>query len=177
MDCRNFRDNHLAFLDDALAPAELAAMREHVAECTSCSTHDTAVRRGLLLVRNLPSIQPSADFSARLNARLNEACARDAVRRAAEHLQRAPGIGLFAATAAGLLAASLFLTAVVTRPVRDIVMAPVVANHPEPQATVSVNAAQVATFPASVPVWPTALLVEQAHAQFAETQFQLASWR
>ena len=177
MDCRTFRDNHLAFLDDALAPAELAAMRDHVAECHGCATHDTAVRRGLLLVRNLPSIEPSADFRARLNARLDEACARDAMRRAAEHLQRAPGIGLFAATAAGLLAASLLLTAVVSRPVRDITMPPVVANHPEPQVTVSVHAAQIATIPAAVPVWPTALLVEQAHAQFAETQFQFASWR
>ena len=47
-------------------------MYGHLDECERCATFDMAIRRGLLVARNLPSIQPSADFSAKLRARLRE---------------------------------------------------------------------------------------------------------
>src|ERR1700675_4773412 len=70
MDCREFCDQHLAFVDDTLAGIELVRMQQHLVECQSCAKHDAKIRRALLLFRNLPSIEPSADFSQRLEARL-----------------------------------------------------------------------------------------------------------
>jgi anti-sigma factor RsiW len=72
MDCREFCDKHVPFVDDTLAGIELVRMQRHIAECESCAKHDARVRRALLIFRNLPSIQPSADFSQRLEARLNK---------------------------------------------------------------------------------------------------------
>jgi anti-sigma factor RsiW len=72
MDCREFGKKHLAFVDDTLSAVDTAAMRRHLHVCSRCARHDTRIRRGLLLARNLPMIQPSADFMERLNARLRE---------------------------------------------------------------------------------------------------------
>src|SRR6476659_8394429 len=72
MDCREFRKRHVAFVDDFLSAVEMDAMHRHVRMCSRCSRQDTVVRRSLLIVRNLPTIEPSPDFMARLNARLRE---------------------------------------------------------------------------------------------------------
>ncbi len=72
MDCTDFRRHHLAYLDDTLPGDVLVAAERHRVECAACGAHDTLVRRSLLLARNLPSIEPSADFTARLDARLRE---------------------------------------------------------------------------------------------------------
>ena len=45
-------------------------MQRHLDACSRCSRQDTAIRRSLMLVRNLPPIEPSPEFMARLNARL-----------------------------------------------------------------------------------------------------------
>src|SRR5918998_144993 len=107
MDCTSFRDRHLLFVDDALDERDLVAMERHLAECEGCRRHDTAVRRGMLLYRNLPQIVPSADFQARLQVRLREA--REGARaRAADRVRaplRSPGLGLFAASVLGVVAA------------------------------------------------------------------------
>ena len=70
MDCSTFRRLHLAYLDDTLCADLLVAAECHVIECPACARHDTAVRRALLLARNLPAIEPSADFTERLHERL-----------------------------------------------------------------------------------------------------------
>src|SRR6476646_9309029 len=72
MDCREFSDKHVAFVDDTLAGIELVRMQCHIAECGCCAKQDAKIRRALLLFRNLPSIEPSADFSTRLEARIRE---------------------------------------------------------------------------------------------------------
>ncbi len=72
MDCTDFRRHHLAYVDDTLPGDVLVAAERHRVECATCGAHDTLVRRSLLIARNLPSIEPSADFSARLEARLRE---------------------------------------------------------------------------------------------------------
>ncbi len=51
---------------------QLGAMYGHLGECNRCSRLDTAVRRGLLVARNLPTIEPSREFMPRLEARLRE---------------------------------------------------------------------------------------------------------
>jgi len=40
MDCREFCEQHLAFVDDTLAGVELVRMQGHIAECESCAKHD-----------------------------------------------------------------------------------------------------------------------------------------
>src|SRR5688500_3094334 len=89
MDCRTFRKNHDAFVDDTLPAVEIVAGQRHLLECADCAHYDTTVRRALMVFRNLPTIQPSADFSARLSARLAEPRADPA----AEWRQRGPGPG------------------------------------------------------------------------------------
>ncbi len=70
MDCTEFRRHHLAYVDDTLPGDVLVAAERHRVECAACGAQDTLVRRSLLLARNLPTIEPSADFAARLEARL-----------------------------------------------------------------------------------------------------------
>jgi hypothetical protein len=70
MDCRKFRNAHLAYLDDTLPGNQMAEAQQHLMGCDACAMHDRLVRRSLMLVRNLPEVQPSPAFSERLEARL-----------------------------------------------------------------------------------------------------------
>jgi anti-sigma factor RsiW len=159
MDCGLFRENHAAFVDDALEAGERADMLRHVAACPACAAHDTTVRRALLLFRNLPSIEPSPEFSARLKARL----------RAERKASRFP-VGAIISSAAGVVAAG-YLALVVfgtTGSVRaDLALAPVIALAIEPQAApMTIYAPQspaiVASVSAGLPVWPAAMMAAQA---------------
>ena len=182
MDCANFRDKHLLFVDDALEERDLVAMERHLAECGGCRRHDTAVRRGILLCRNLPQIVQSADFQVRLQARLREA--REGARvRAADRMRaplRSPGLGLFAASVLGVVAAG-WVAAVglgLDQTPRDIVLPPAVAALPEPEPeTAQVSApAVVASVSTGMPVWPAALAVEEMQRHVESAGFVLTSW-
>jgi len=70
MDCRHFRNEHLAYLDDTLPGNVMAEAQRHLLACDACAAHDRLVRRSIMLVRNLPELEPSAAFSERLQARL-----------------------------------------------------------------------------------------------------------
>lgn len=70
MDCRRFRNDHLAYLDDTLPGNVMAEAQQHLLVCDACAAHDRLVRRSLMLVRNLPELEPSAAFAERLQARL-----------------------------------------------------------------------------------------------------------
>src|SRR6476646_562830 len=72
MNCREFRSKHAAYVDDTLSGVDIDAMALHRQLCERCSQLDTRVRRALLVARNLPTIEPSAAFSERLQARLAE---------------------------------------------------------------------------------------------------------
>ena len=72
MDCRDFRKKHVGYVDDLLSAREMDAMQRHLLTCAKCSRQDIMVRRSLMLVRSLPSIEPSADFLHRLNARIEQ---------------------------------------------------------------------------------------------------------
>src|SRR4051812_6743642 len=100
MDCRAFRENHVGFVDDVLPGMDMEAMHRHVQDCVRCARHDLAVRRGLLIVRNLPSIEPSADFMVRLSQRIAELQSVEVDREAAAGYGLTTGA--FAALAAGL---------------------------------------------------------------------------
>jgi hypothetical protein len=175
MDCRAFRSKHVAFVDDLLPAMEMDAMQNHVSVCTRCSRQDTAVRRSLLVVRNLPTIQPSPEFMARLNARLEELgpSSRVDVVSPRPYLS---SVGAFAALAAGVAAVAYMAieTTHYYAPTQPSVV-PIVATQlaepsfasPAPLA----DAAFVASVPTAMPVWPAVLMVGQAPMRFANMDF------
>ncbi len=52
-------------------------MYEHLDDCERCARFDAAVRRGLLVARNLPSIKPSPEFRCRLQQQLDAMASGD----------------------------------------------------------------------------------------------------
>ena len=175
MDCRDFCDQHLAYVDDTLAGIELVRMQRHIAECESCAKHDAKIRRALLLFRNLSPIEPSADFSHRLEARLKE-CQREQL----VHTQRNLRIGAVAATLASAVMLGYIGTALYDHasPPGDIVMAPVVATIPEPEIMPITSSAPaiVASVSAGLTIWPAALFAEQVPVGFAHSKLELANY-
>jgi hypothetical protein len=90
-------------------------------------------------------------------------------------------MGTFAATAAGLMAAGFLLTAVFdwNAAPRDLALAPVVATRPVEVTDVAMPAASpavVTSVSSGMPLWPAALIAEQAPVDFANSEFQLTSW-
>ena len=171
MDCREFRNKHVAYVDDVLPAIDMEAMRRHMTRCPKCSRQDTAIRRSLILVRNLPTIEPSADFMNRLSARLAEigppsyaelADARSALPSLRSFMVLAAGIGAIAVIS---IEASRYFTAT-TREVVPIAEA-TVDSTPTPAA----NAAIVASVPTGIPVWPAVLMVGEAPLRFANMEF------
>jgi hypothetical protein len=171
MDCRAFQKQHVAFIDDTLSAVDMIEMHRHVAECPSCARHDTTERRALLLFRNLPRLQPSATFRSRLDDRLREAkLAGRPITASSSHMPVA--IAATIAIVAGAWMAT-FVTRALTQP--QLVLAPVVATIPEPASPLA-NPALVASVSTGMPVWPVALLAEQAPMHFANSEFQLTSF-
>jgi anti-sigma factor RsiW len=177
MDCREFCDQHLAFVDDTLAGIELVRMQRHIAECERCAKHDAKIRRALLLFRNLPPIAPSADFSHRLEARLKE-CHREQL----VHTQRNLRVGAFAAVLASVIMLGYIGTTLYDHasPPGDVVMAPVVATIPDsdPEFTPITTSAPaiVASVSAGLTIWPSALFAEQVPVRFAHSKLELANY-
>jgi hypothetical protein len=174
MDCRDFQENHFAFVDDTLPGIELVGMQVHLLECENCAKQDAAVRRSLMLFRNLPSIEPSADFSARLNEKLKIAIAEDASAAQAGRSRR------FAAAVAFTSVVMLGYIGVSLRQVdfpQDIIFPPVVASIPEPATSpmTSAGTAMVASVPAGLPMWTAALFAEQAPVHFASIDLTTAA--
>lgn len=180
MDCREFRRNHVAFVDDLLPGIDLVRMQRHVIECGRCSHHDTMVRRALLVVRNVPRIEPSPEFSERLHARIralgpvNHSAARSDVR---------PKMGTFAALTTGMVAAGMMTMAAMTWSTtsgRDIVLAPVVAStpamHDETLSPIPAPA-MVASASTGIALWPAVMAAEHAPLHFAAAEFRLANYR
>src|SRR5207244_10904908 len=115
-----FLEQHVAFVDDTLAAIELVRMQRHTAECESCAKHDAKIRRALLLIRNLPSIELSADFAERLEARLKECHSEHLLATTQRNLRR----GAIAATLASAVMLGYIGTTLNLRPAapRDLVM-------------------------------------------------------
>ncbi|HMI56072.1 MAG TPA: zf-HC2 domain-containing protein [Gemmatimonadaceae bacterium] len=175
MDCREFCEQHLAFVDDTLAGVELVRMQRHIAECESCAKQDARVRRALLLFRNLPSIEPSAKFSQRLDARLKE-CHHDHLATTQRNLRR----GAIAAT----LASAVMLGYISNTLYRhsdapgDLRMPPVIASIPDADLTpiMTSTPAIVASVSAGLSIWPAALFAEQVPVRFAHAKLELANY-
>ena len=172
MNCREFRRKHDAYVDDTLSGVEMEAMARHRRLCAQCASLDTRIRRSLLLVHNLPAIQPSATFSERLQMRLAHERALKSARQAdgagtmmglmTRH--RSPfSTGTYVALAAGVaMAAGLMSATFAPDADQPIRLAPVVASAPEPAPSLLATPAMVASMPAGMPIWPAVYVAQRA---------------
>jgi hypothetical protein len=173
MNCREFRRKHDGYVDDTLSGADMEAMGRHRRSCAECAALDTRVRRSLLLAHNMPTIQPSAAFTERLQMRL----AHERALKARQQLDdagtmmglmtrhRSPfSTGTYVALATGIAMAaavtmSVALAGDTDRPIR---LAPVVASAPEPEASPFATPAMVASMPAGMPIWGAVYVAQRA---------------
>lgn len=167
MDCREFRDRHAPFVDLMCSAFDENEMREHMRGCADCARHDMVIRRSLMLVRSLPTIEVSAGFRERLDARIREA---KLVADVPERRATRPSFRSFAAVAAGL--AFLALTADVLRrsEAPNVTLPPVIASLPEPEPSPVAAPAMVAAVPTGMSVWPAIMLASQAQLNFVAAE-------
>lgn len=172
MDCREFRKKHVPFVDDVLPAIDMEVMRRHLVRCPKCSRQDTAIRRSLMLVRNLPTIEPSAEFMNRLSARLAEigppsyaelAVPQPVLASFRTFVVLAAGIGAIAVIS---IEAIRYSSVETTHDVLPVAAA-TIDSTPAPAA----NAGIVASVPTGMPVWPAVLMVGEAPLRFANMEF------
>ncbi len=71
MICTEFLDRYTEFRDGLIgAPRELRRFQRHLVQCAACRRYDAALRRGVAALQGVETIEPSADFRRRLDARL-----------------------------------------------------------------------------------------------------------
>lgn len=170
MNCRTFHQLHVAFVDDTISGAERTEMAEHLGVCAGCASYNARVRRSLLLVRNLPRIEPSPEFRKRLRVRLLAAALMPEPPFAASRLR-------WVAAAAVLLAVGYAAYEGATNgDTRPLIHPPVVATLPEPEPSLATSPALafpavMASFAAGMAVWPAALVADQAPDYFVNATF------
>lgn len=165
MDCREFLENHALFVDLRCSAIEERAFQQHVADCPRCAHHDAMVRRGLLLVKSLPTIEPSPDFRARLDARLKMVQPELAAPRFR------PSLAAFASMAAGVVLVAALAAGGMRSGGDDVIrLAPVVATLPEPEPSQELTPALVATVPTGMSVWPAIMAASQASVHFVAAE-------
>ena len=148
-------------------------MARHRQLCERCAQLDTRVRRALLVARNLPTIQLSAAFGGRLQARLKaERALLSLAKRAAEATPvrrwRPFSTGPYTIIAAGVLVVAGLAGAVTFASTRDevILLAPVVASRMEAEPLPLTMPTIVASMPAGMPLWPAVFVAQQAPWHF-----------
>lgn len=175
MDCREFRKQHFAYLDDTLPGDQMAPAQRHVMACDNCAAHDTMVRRSLMLVRNMSVIQPSADFRERMQARLNEARAetqrerfRQAELAALPHRSVVRQPVVLSAVAAGMLVMGTMVWRQVTPREENVAAAqPAPVARPAIDTTrtpIHLSPEMVQAMATGNPMWPAAIMVDDAPA-------------
>ncbi|MDX1675996.1 MAG: zf-HC2 domain-containing protein [Longimicrobiales bacterium] len=97
MDCREFLQRYSEYDDSLIPPEEGDRFRAHMAACPSCARYDRVLRKGRMLARQLPRVEPSPDFGVRLRRRLLQ--------------QRRHGVSRGSRLAAGLAAATVLMVA------------------------------------------------------------------
>ena len=145
-------------------------------DCESCAKNDAKIRRALLLFRNLPSIEPSADFSQRLEARLRrESQCQDLLANTQRNLRRGAIVATLASAAMlGYIATTLYRS---DSP-HDLLMPPVVASIPEPFTPITNSTPAIVTsVSAGLTIWPAALFAEQIPVRFAHSRLELVNYK
>jgi hypothetical protein len=142
-----------------------------------------------MLVHNLPSIEPSADFMVRLNARLTEIGPPPRYAPRSSLFFSMPAMGTFAAVAAGIgvVVVMSMRTAhyVVPTQVASAPVAATVDSVPDltftaiaaPEVTPLANAAYVAAVPTGIPIWPAVLMAGEAPVRFVSMELQQSDGR
>ncbi|GAB1343290.1 anti-sigma factor family protein [Gemmatimonas sp.] len=176
MDCHFFRKNHLAYLDDTLPGDLMAQAQRHVLACDPCAAHDTLVRRSLMVVRSMPVIEPSAAFQSRLQARLAE-CRAERQSVAAPSRRVSPARTVLAMAASAVIGTMAF-DALRDEAAPTLAMQPVLATPPAPVSPAPyISPALVQAMSTGNPVWPAALIVEEAPVGFVNTEYRFAEMR
>jgi len=176
MDCREFQNKHVTFVDDLLPAVEMDAMERHLEHCSRCARHNTAIRRSLMLVHNLPPIEPSPEFMSRLNARLEQMSPMSRTDLVAPRPYLS-SVGAVAALAAGILAVAYMTveTSHYYAPAMEARVVPLSASASELIPSSVGSGAYVASVPTGIPVWPAVLMVGEAPMRFATMDFHEAS--
>lgn len=192
MDCKHFRKQHLAYLDDALPGDLMAEAQRHVLVCDGCAAHDTLVRRSLMVVHNvvpkLPTIEPSAEFQAKLRARLAECRAErqaaasgtlgDPVMPPVVNNRFVSPSRTMLAMAASAVIGALAFQAFRSETVPTLAMQPVMAMPPAPVTRGPyVDPALMQAMATGNPVWPATMIVEDAPVGFINAQYRFAELR
>jgi hypothetical protein len=118
-----------------------------------------------MLVRSLPTIEPSPDFRARLEARL-----RSVSPELVPRPLRASYPAFFALAASVVFLAYLAADAVRRSTPTEIRMTPVVASVPEFEPSPVATPALVATVPTGMSVWPAIVVASQAPIHFVAAE-------
>ena len=172
MDCRDFRDQHLAFVDDTLPGVELVRMQMHLTECEECARHDATIRRSLMLFRNLPRIEPSPDFSKNLERKLQEAKLLD---MAAARSSRTRRLGAAVTLSSVVMLAYIGFSLRQVDTPQDLTLPPVVAIAPTSEmASASPAPEMVAAVSLGLPLWTAAFYAEQTPVHFASIELTSA---
>jgi anti-sigma factor RsiW len=172
MNCRTFRKHHVSYVDDTASGFARAQLDEHLRACERCANHDARVRRALLVVRNLPPIEPSAGFRDRLHSRL-VASALMPERAMARRMRYS---GIMAAAAVLLSVGTVAGVASMGQRPMTLTMPPVVASSPPvfPSVNESPVLAMpevVASFSTGLALWPAALVADEAAEYFVNATF------
>ena len=173
MDCRAFRNSHVAFVDDTLPGVEHQAMEEHLQSCRLCAEHDARVRRSLMAARSLEPIVPSTEFSSRLRSRLDAERVRLAV---PVPLMRGPSLAAFVATAAALVAVGVVAVELQLHdgaPQIEPRLPAVIASVPAvPETLFASSSALAAAVSTSAPIWSLAYVADQMPIRFATARLE-----
>ncbi len=141
-------------------------MRQHMRACPPCAHHDAIVRRSLMLVRSLPTIEPSPDFQARLEARLRATKLIVDTKRPM-HLS----FGMFVTIAATVAVVAFLATTVRRETTPEVRMEPVVASvSADAPPSHLASSALVATVPTGMTVWPAIMVATQAPIHFVAAE-------
>jgi predicted anti-sigma-YlaC factor YlaD len=72
MTCNDFIQRYSDYDDSLLSARELAVFRAHLTVCCRCARYDRVLRKGRMLARQLPPVEPGEDFVPRLHMRLQQ---------------------------------------------------------------------------------------------------------
>ncbi|MEP6780401.1 MAG: hypothetical protein ABJC26_10970 [Gemmatimonadaceae bacterium] len=191
MDCRDFRKQHFAYLDDTLPGDVMSLAQCHLMKCDSCGAHDTMVRRSLMLVRNVKILEPSADFRRKMQARLDEArCEKQQEQlRLVERASSSPArVSSLQPVILSVFAASVLVVGTIVwrdrtpAPEQTISMQaapsvptfqPVIDNPLDSvmQPAITVTPAMMHAMATGNPMWPATYMVDEAPTQFMNADF------
>jgi anti-sigma factor RsiW len=152
---------HTSYVDGVLSDEHADAMQTHTRSCEACAASDARIRRALFLVRNIPRIEPSADFQERLFRRIGDEHARQS-----HGLPNGPSVRAFAVSAISLIFIGVLATKWQGPTAETPRLSAVVSYLPATLDSVTAPALMAAML-AGMAVWPALWLAEEAPFRYA----------